>query len=392
MSRSHLRFVLVFVILKLTATMAHAQDKSDADAKYDAILKDHEKAHAAYLKRLEAAKGVAEQARIFREENPQPATAAKLLDLAKQNAKDTVAYESLVWIVQNSDFGPAAVKPYAGAIQLLATEHAQHKSVEEILERMSKSPFESSAQFLVAVHEKHPNAIVRGRAGFYLGLHLKNYAGTVERLRTEPAFAKNVELFVGADLFKQLKDADTAKLLARADEAFERVHKNHGLVAFKKTNLGKAAEAELFELRRLAIGKEVPDIEADDTTGKAFKLSEYRGKVVVLVFWGTWCPHCMAMVPTERALVKRYEGKPFAMLGVNSDIDLDKLKPALVKHGITWRSFYDGPSIDGPIASRWNVQGWPAVYVIDVKGVIRFREVRGEQLEQAVAELMKEVK
>src|SRR5439155_24738268 len=117
---------------------------------------------------------------------------------------------------------------------------------------------------------------------------------------------------------KQFKDADLARLRGQAEGAFERVEKDHAFIAYKKTNLGRAAAAELFEIRHLAVGKTVPDLESDDTEGKPLKLSDYRGKVVVLVFWGTWCPHCMAMVPTERALVKRYEGQPFAMLGVNS--------------------------------------------------------------------------
>ena len=379
------------VLLFSMCLPAAAQEKSTdtPKAKYDAILKDYLKAQYEYFARMKSAKTLADQGVLFREQNPQPAAAHKLLELAAAHPKDPVAYDCLTWIVQNSEFGPAAEKPYAEAIRLLATRHADHKDNENLLERMGNSPFTSSAEFLKAVHEKHPSTVVRGRAAFYWALYLKNYCGTVERLQKEPEFAKNVDLFIGADLARRLKDADTAKLLREAEDLFARVEKDYPLVAYKKTNLGKAAAAELFELRNLAIGKVVPEIEADDTEGKKFKLSDYRGKVVVLVFWGTWCPHCMAMVPTERALVKRYEGQPFAMVGVNSDIDLDKLKPALVKHDITWRSFYDGPTITGPIASQWNVIGWPVIYVIDAKGVIRHRGLRGEQLEQAVAELMK---
>lgn len=384
-----MRHVLI-VAAVLIATHANAQDSPSA--KHAAILKDYDAALPAYQKRLRAAKGVAEQGKIFREDNPQPAAALRLLELAKQHPKDEVAYESLTWIMENSEFGPGAVKPYSEAIDLLATRYVDHKDNVKLFERMAKSPFTTTPKFLQAVFDKHPTGATRGRAGFHLGLCLKNYAATVERLRTEPEMAKNAELVVGPDLVKQFKDADVAKLLAQADDAFVRVQKDHAFIAYKKTNLGRAAEAELFEMRHLAVGKTVPDLEADDTEGKLLKLSDYRGKIVVLVFWGTWCPHCMAMVPTERALVKRYEGQPFAMVGVNSDIDLDKLKPALVKHGITWRSFYDGPTAEGPIATRWNVQGWPEVYVLDAKGVIRFRGVRGEQLEKAVAELMKETK
>ena len=386
--------VLTFGFLGWCITAA-AQDKVTADsptAKYDALVKEFDKAQASYFKRLESAAGVAAQGKIFREANPQPAFADRFLELARKHPKDPAAYASLTWIVQNSEFGAAADKPFAQAIALLATQYAQHEDSGELFVRLANSPFASTGQFLKAVHDKHPSPAIRGRAGFHLGLYLKNYCATVDQLRGQPEMAKNVELFVGPALFKQLKDTDTAEKLRQADEVFARVQKDHSLVLYKGTVLGKAAEAELFELRNLAVGKTAPDIEGEDTDGKKFKLSDYRGKVVVVVFWGTWCGHCMAMVPQERALVKRLEGQPFALLGVNSDADREKLKPVLVNRGITWRSFYDGPNTEGPIASRWNVLGWPAVYVLDAKGVIRFKHVRDELLDRAVDELMKEVK
>ena len=292
--------------------------------------------------------------------------------------------------MQTSEFGPAADPVYARAIHLLATQYAQHKDSEFLFERMATSPFASSGQFLQAVYEKHTSPAVRGRAGFHWALYLKNYCTTVEQLRTQAAMAKNVELFVGPELFKQFMNADTAKMLRQADELFAQIQKDHGLIAYKKTVLGKAAAAELFELRNLAVGKTVPDIEGEDTDGKKFKLSDYRGKVVVIVFWGTWCRHCMAMVPQERELVKKFDGQPFALVGINSDDSREKLKPALAKERVTWRSFWDGGNTEGPIASRWNVQGWPAVYVLDVKGVIRFKHVRDQLLDEAVETLMKE--
>ena len=71
------------------------------------------------------------------------------------------------------------------------------------------------------------------------------------------------------------------------------------------------------------------------------------------------------MYPHERSLVKKLADKPFALVGVNSDKDRDELKEVLAKEEITWRSFWDGGSTDGPIAGRWNVRGWPTVYLID---------------------------
>src|SRR5947208_9610446 len=76
------------------------------------------------------------------------------------------------------------------------------------------------------------------------------------------------------------------------------------------------------------------------------------------------------MYPHERSLVKRFEGRPFAILGVNSDADRETVKKAVAQEKLTWRSFWDGGSTDGPIARQWNVSGWPTLYVIDHRGVI----------------------
>jgi hypothetical protein len=97
------------------------------------------------------------------------------------------------------------------------------------------------------------------------------------------------------------------------------------------------------------------------------------------------------MYPHERSLVKRLESKPFALIGVNSDADRNALKEVLVKEQITWRSFFEG-STSGPIARAWGVDGWPTLYVIDTKGVIRFRfaGAREQELDRAVETLLKE--
>jgi len=95
------------------------------------------------------------------------------------------------------------------------------------------------------------------------------------------------------------------------------------------------------------------------------------------------------MYPHERSLVKRLEGKPFALIGVNSDDDRNELKSVIAAEKITWRSFWDGD--DGPIAKAWNIQGWPTIYVLDHKGVIRYKGVRGEAMDKAVDTLLGEM-
>ena len=96
------------------------------------------------------------------------------------------------------------------------------------------------------------------------------------------------------------------------------------------------------------------------------------------------------MYPHERSLVKRLENKSFALLGVNSDPH-DKVKAALKRENITWRSFWDGGNTSGPIATQWKVSSWPTIYILDDKGVIRYRNARGEAMDHAVDTLLKEM-
>jgi hypothetical protein len=70
----------------------------------------------------------------------------------------------------------------------------------------------------------------------------------------------------------------------------------------------------------------------------------------------------------ERSLVKKLEAKPFALIGIDSDLDREQLKKVLAKQGITWRSFWNGGGICGPISTAWNVHDWPTLYVLDHKG------------------------
>ncbi|MFP6670205.1 MAG: thioredoxin-like domain-containing protein [Pirellulaceae bacterium] len=97
------------------------------------------------------------------------------------------------------------------------------------------------------------------------------------------------------------------------------------------------------------------------------------------------------MYPHERSLVKRRAGKPFALLGVNSDKDREVLKDVMTEKEITWRSWWDGGSTRGPIASQFNVSVWPTIYVLDSKGVIRYKGVRGVAMDKAVDTLLAEI-
>jgi hypothetical protein len=89
------------------------------------------------------------------------------------------------------------------------------------------------------------------------------------------------------------------------------------------------------------------------------------------------------------SLVKKLEGKPFVIIGVNSDTDRAKAKELSAKKGLPWRSFWDGGSINGPIQNQWNINGWPTMYLIDHKGIIVGRTA---PIGEAAAEIERTVK
>ena len=82
------------------------------------------------------------------------------------------------------------------------------------------------------------------------------------------------------------------------------------------------------------------------------------------------------MYPHERSLVKKLSDKPFALIGVNSDRNLDRIRKTVKEKDLTWRSFWNGEQgTGGPISQEWQVTGWPTIYVMDSQGVIRYKNV-----------------
>ena len=151
-------------------------------------------------------------------------------------------------------------------------------------------------------------------------------------------------------------------------------------------------DGPIFELEHLQVGSVAPDIEGVDFDGVEFKLSDYRGKVVMLDFWGNWCPPCRAMFPHERDLIEQLVGKPFVLIGVNSDRKLETAIKATNQQNLVWRNFWCGPNgRSGPIAKKWNVSAWPTVYLIDGDGVIRYKEVLGSEIDRGIESLLAEI-
>lgn len=161
--------------------------------------------------------------------------------------------------------------------------------------------------------------------------------------------------------------------------------------------VGARAKSHEYELEHLYFGAPAPATAGVDLTGEPIDLADYRGQVVVLDFWTTFCQPCLALVPTARALVRDLAPEPVVYLGVNGDVDRAAGHATAVRVGMNWRNLWDGPDgPEGPAATAWNVPalGWPSVFVLDTEGRIRFK-LRGkeqveDELEGAVRTLLAE--
>jgi hypothetical protein len=147
--------------------------------------------------------------------------------------------------------------------------------------------------FVRDVYEKHPDAAARAQAGLALASLTRRHASFAESLRRAkdaPAWAKAY----GQQYVDFLLKVDSTSLNKEVDAILDRLVTDKELAKVtyergdKTRTVGEAADAELFELRHLQPGKPSPDIAGEDIDGKAFKLSDYRGKVVLLDFWGDW--------------------------------------------------------------------------------------------------------
>jgi len=289
----------------------------------------------------------------------------------------------LLLLAVNAD-GPAL--PYV-SFQLMAiyttlggNSGAYHRNAERLLRRIS---------------ENNPDRRSRAMASFALAKYQAGLAQEVARLKLAPR--QGVDYWIarlGRESTEQLGQLDPVTLNKDAQQLLERVIHDYADVrdpiAFRP--LGQQAEAALLGLRGPAIGHFAPEIVGDDVEGKPMKLSDYRGKVVLLNFGcHETCSPCRAMYPYEKSLVKRRAGEPFALLGFDVAADRKKLKQAMRAEGITWRSWCENGN--GPIGRRWVFEALPTLYLLDPKGVIRAKYVGfpGEEvLDQAIETLLNE--
>ena len=303
-------------------------------------------------KALQAAKSVKEREVVFEKLNKQ--FAPRIIKLVEAKPKDDLSMQALMFAVQ-------ALPNVDSKIFDLLSEHwtkdesANNKLLCQIC--LMRKPA-GAKKYLQKVLDENKNKDIQGLACFALA----KMAGEKESEQAEKYYARVAKDFADVKLGRN-------------------------------TTLGEQAKGALFEIRHLSVGKTPPNVESQNLDGKKVELKDYKGKVVVLDIWATWCGPCRSMIPHERKMVKKHKDKPFALISVSGDDEKDTLKKFLETNDMPWDHWWDGR--EGNIIKGWKIQAFPTIYVLDPKGVIRYKFVGADKLDEldnAVEKLLAEVK
>ena len=210
--------------------------------------------------------------------------AGRFIQLAQKNPKDPVATHALVWVVTNLRSGAEVSQ----AVQILTTDHIANSNLGGICEKVERRPSLSAEKLLRAVLEKSPHPAVKAQACVSLASYLKRELSLIDSMKTQPASARRMAQFYGKDYTEHLASLDEAAAGKEIERLYERILESFADLQISGAKLGEFAEQELFVMRHLSVGKTPPEIEGEDIAGQPLKLSDYRGKVVLLDFWGHW--------------------------------------------------------------------------------------------------------
>jgi thiol-disulfide isomerase/thioredoxin len=316
--------------------------------------------------------------------------AGRFLEFAARQPKEAAALDALAGVLVNR-FTPRESEL---ASEILIRDHIRSAALVPVFRQLGEPPLALSSgalKLLRAARDRVPTREARGRACFYLALLLKHRAQAVRELQgpePDPLLQFTAEAS-GLNPRSMSASGNPDELEREAAQLFDQVVEKFAEIPAERGPLGQTAATELFRLRELGIGKVAPEVEGPDVEGRALRLSDYRGKVVVLIFSGNWCGPCRAMYPHERELIKQMKDRPFALLSVNTDPSRDTLRDSIRSGEITWRCWWEGGD-NRPNCTRYRVEAFPTIYVLDPAGVIRAKDVRGKALEVAVERLLKE--
>ncbi|PSL47951.1 peroxiredoxin [Chitinophaga niastensis] len=159
--------------------------------------------------------------------------------------------------------------------------------------------------------------------------------------------------------------------------------------AAQQTATGQRLANRLAILKKSAIGQPMIDFTQADVNGKPVRLSDYKGKYVLLDFWASWCGPCRAENPNVLKAYNTFKDKNFTVVGVSLDEKADKWKEAITQDGMPWMQVSDLKGFRNEVAQQYGIQAIPCSFLMDPQGIIIAKELRGTALHTKLAEILK---
>jgi thiol-disulfide isomerase/thioredoxin len=220
--------------------------------------------------------------------------------------------------------------------------------------------------------------------------------------RTESALADDLKQFdvLLAEHKSEKTDAMAQTLYMKAmlyHEVLKNEVKAHELLSQLKTDFKdtpfvaklekqEAAEAAAKAIQdSLLVGGKFPDFDVTDVAGQPLSIASHKGKVVLVDFWATWCGPCRIELPNVIATYQKYHAQGFDIIGVSLDEDKAQLLSFIKNENMTWPQFFDGKRWENQLAVKYGIQAIPAAFLLDGSGKIIGKDLRGDDLKQAVA-------
>lgn len=168
----------------------------------------------------------------------------------------------------------------------------------------------------------------------------------------------------------------------KADALMNQLKTDYAGTAFV-TTIEKMEETEANAQKAqaaLAIGTKFPDFDEKDVTGKPLSVGNYKGKIVLVDFWATWCGPCRMEMPSVQEAYQKYHDQGFEIIGVSLDSDQQKLQDFLKENNMPWPQYFDGQQWNNKLAVKYGIDSIPMNYLLDGNGKIIGKSLRGEEL------------
>ncbi len=329
------------------------------------LLSRYQEDRTAYRQRVDAAKDRSMVSKIVARQEPTNAYSVAFETLAKANPDSDVELKSLIWICGSSVVaGIDSTKLYdrkEAAAKRLMERYIDRQEIVDCLDSLvyrTEKPHET-AQTLM---EKSPHREVRGRAC----------------LLAARVFERDL------DLAKQMGRSPSESVRQEAIKFYRQAATQYGDVPYWRTStVGKHAERALNELENLWIGAAAPDIVGQDLEGKPLKLSDFRGKIVILAF--TDQIRYWSLLP--KTIEQYTKDGQVVVLGVYSGRDREAARQAAIEQQLDWPIWFDAANQPSSIVSVWNNTSWPNFHVLDQQGVIRYKDIDRNRIPGAIEAL-----